>query len=245
MSKKVVEVKTNNFCVTDRKAFERLVSELEVGGSNAYMTSDSYGRVGFYADGHVFGIMPRIPKTTQELLKKALLRCGSTDIEKFTRTSVAGWEEDKVSKFLDEVIERRTARALMDAALYYIGEVGPGRGYGMKDQESEMIRRIQKLLERGNACIITHVAKDDQMFLEMQSLIITRKEVGFIDFMETVKAKAHEMVNKDIYGHMKVIDADNFYENLQKHDFSYMQQNDVMKCIKDLLEREPVVSMRR
>lgn len=42
---------------------------------------------------------------------------------------------------------------------------------------------------------------------------------------------------------MKTIDSERFYEELRKNDLSFMQQGDVMACIKDVLSRQPVVDL--
>ena len=42
---------------------------------------------------------------------------------------------------------------------------------------------------------------------------------------------------------MKIIDAEHFFEVIRKEDLSYMQQTDLMDCIKDMLDREPAVEV--
>lgn len=38
---------------------------------------------------------------------------------------------------------------------------------------------------------------------------------------------------------MKMVDADAFYEELRRHDLEFMQQSDLMACIRDILDRQP------
>ena len=41
---------------------------------------------------------------------------------------------------------------------------------------------------------------------------------------------------------MKLIDADKLFEDLKKEDLEFMQQADLMICIKDIIDRQTVIS---
>ena len=41
---------------------------------------------------------------------------------------------------------------------------------------------------------------------------------------------------------MKLIDANKLFEDLKKEDLEFMQQSDLMICIKDIIDRQTVIS---